>query len=159
MTHDFRKLCQKVYDFANGQPPYDFSRLSRNDRGNAQFDALNVIMEEIRAALKDTENQPTDEFSSLADKIIEKVRDQTDNDVVIDFSNLEETLNAYTYKIISTVLQTIAYNCHEFCFGDDHNLDLFNGYDLFKIRCCITGRLDTIARRISEVSPSQDNNS
>jgi hypothetical protein len=159
MTHDFRKLCQKVYDFRNGKPPYDFSRLSRNTRGNAQFDALNAIMEEIRAALKDTENQPTDEFSSLADKIIEKVRDQTDNDVVIDFSNLEETLNAYTYKIISTVLQTIAYNCHEFCFGDDPYVKIIGGYHLFLAKSCIITRLDTVARQISEANLSQENNS
>jgi len=59
MTPDFRDLCQKIYNYKEGKPPYDFSRLSRYDRSNAQFDALTAIMEEIRAALKDTENQPS----------------------------------------------------------------------------------------------------
>ncbi len=156
MTHDFRKLCQKVYDFANGQPPYDFSRLSRNDRGNAQFDALNVIMEEIRAALKDTENQPTDEFLNLQNKIMERVFSQL---TAIDFHNLQQNTDKFVLKIISIVLQTIAYNCHEFCFGDDPYVEIIGGCHLFLASSCIITRLDTISRRISEVSPSQDNNS
>lgn len=59
MTPDFRSLCQKVYDFRNGDPPYDFRHLSPYDRDNAAHDALWLIMEEIRVALKSTKNQPT----------------------------------------------------------------------------------------------------
>jgi hypothetical protein len=116
-------------------------------------------MEEIRAALKDTET--TTEFTDLANKIIEKVHDQTSKTVVIDFSNLESTFNAYTYKIIVTVLQTITYNCHKFCFGKDPYVKLIGEYHLYLAKSCIISRLDTIAgkinEKISEVSPPQKN--
>jgi hypothetical protein len=118
-------------------------------------------MEEIRAALEDTESQSTTDFADLANKIIKRVHDQTSETVVIDFSNLESTLNAYTYKIIVTVLQTIAYNCNEFCFGKDYYVKLMDEYNLHMAKSCIISRLDTIARqineKISEVNPPQDN--
>jgi hypothetical protein len=124
-------------------------------------------MEETRVALKNTENQPTIDFQTtdlqnLADLIIEKVFDKTEDNVVIDFSNLEKSLNEYTLRVIAATLKTTAYNCEKFCFDNDNSLNL-SASDLFWINTHIQFRLSFIAeiinKKISEVNSSQENNS
>jgi 6-pyruvoyl-tetrahydropterin synthase len=162
MTSDFRSLCKKVYDFRNGNPPYDFRHLSPYDRDTAAHDAFSHIMEEIRVALENTENQPTADLSDLADLIIERVCDRTDNDVVLDFSNLEKSFNEYTLRVIAATLKTTAYNCEKFCFDNTNSLNLSTS-DLFWINTLIHFRLNFIAdiinKKISEVNSSQENDS
>jgi hypothetical protein len=162
MTSDFRSLCKKVYDFRNGNPPYDFRHLSSYDKDTAAYDALSHIMEEIQVALENTENQPTTDLSDLADLIIERVCDKTDNDVVLNFSNLEKSFNEYTLRVIAATLEITACDCEKFCFDNDNSFDL-SASDLFWINTSMHFRLSSIAKiinkKISEVNSSQENDS
>lgn len=162
MTLDFRSLCKKVLDFRNGRSPYDFRHLSSYDKDIAAHDAFSHIMEEIRVALENTENQPTTDLSDLADLIIERVLDKIDDNVVIDFSNIEKSFNEYTLRVIAATLETIAYDYDSFCFGNNNSLNLSTS-DHFMIMLSANSRLNFIAeiinKKISEINSSQEDDS